>query len=298
MMVRRDDARSDGHYYAGMNTTQTVVSVPPSPPPPPSASPSGVAKSGDTLLWQPCESKLAEAQRWELRPTGQLALRVDANQQQQPQPQQLCATVSGQQLQLAPCSGALHDRFTFAANGTLSVSGSAHGHANTSSSCVLADRGDESLTPSLTPCRAAAPPTASALPATATATAPATAPAAPAAATVSSEEEEHNIWYDSELGYVHADGYCATAATNHSHPAPSPPPPSPPVEIFFRGRYNVEAIIGTLAGTHRQIQITACPCSRGCVCSAMQCSAMQCSGVHRQGQSGCTFDVNVISRRY
>ena len=293
MMVRRDDARSDGHYYAGMNTTQTVVSVPPSPPPPPSASPSGVAKSGDTLLWQPCESKLAEAQRWELRPTGQLALRVDANQQQQPQPQQLCATVSGQQLQLAPCSGALHDRFTFAANGTLSVSGSAHGHANTSSSCVLADRGDESLTLTLTPCTAAAaaapaPPTAPAL--------PAPAPAATASVSGEEQQQQQQIWYDSELGHVHADGYCATAATNHSHP--SPLPPSPPVEIFFRGRYNVEAIIGTLAGTHRQIQITACPCSRGCVCSAMQCSAMQCSGVHRQGQSGCTFDVNVISRRY
>jgi hypothetical protein len=196
----------DGHYYAGMNTTQTFVRVPPPPPPAPSASPTGAARSGDALLLQPCEPALAAAQRWTPGPTGQLALSQRGG---------LCATVgAGEQLQLAPCTDA-HDRFIFGSSGQLEVTYPVVGHRSNTSCVAAADHYGLSLAP---------------------------CSAAPAAG--------GGLRFNEAQGLVHSAGSCVTAATNHTPPSPAPPP-APPVEIFFRGRYNVEGIVGTLTEQDR-----------------------------------------------
>ena len=224
---------SDGHYYAGDNTSQTLVSVPPAAPPPPSVSVNSTAKSGDAVLWRPCDSALASAQRWKLRSSGQLALWSTTTGAGPKHRIELCATVSREQLQLSPCSTA-RDHFTFR-DGNLTVlypdnheDPEMAGTQSMNSSCVVGNRADGKLFLSGSTCAAAA------------------------TAAIRSEKQQLQLqlWYDDGAqgySYVHADGYCVTAATNHSHGPSSPVPPPPPIELFFRGRYNVEGIIGTLA---------------------------------------------------
>ena len=193
--------------------------VPPPAPPPPSASKGGGApRAGDALLLQRCEPALAAAQQWQLlEATGQLKLRRGDGLclAAVPPPVPPPPPVGGPpQLELAPCATNTHDRVSFnASSGQVDLTYPIPRSDGINTSCITAPP-DGTAAVSLSPCGATG-------------------------------DGNNGLWFNEELGFVHRDGFCLTAAWD-VHPAPPPAPPPPPVEIFFRGRYNVEGIIGTL----------------------------------------------------